>query len=346
MIYQIKTEKLPQLLERLAAAQELCLPVEHKGQVDFASWTPKAKVRLDVCNTARSAKDFFFPQGERLVSFRMEGRQIQVEAPQMEEKPFVIFGARPCDVRSFQLLDRVFLSDPVDRYYENRRRRATIVTAACLEPEETCFCGNFGIDPVRPQLGDVVIWTAGDTLYWESLTDKGEALTAQGGELLEALSEEPEALTQAQDGARAIHERLPFGHLNLQAISSRDWREVFEDPIWEKLSKSCLGCGSCTYVCPTCQCYDIRDFDTGHGVERYRCWDSCMYSSFTQMAHGNPRTTQKERFRQRFMHKLVYFPQNEEGLFSCVGCGRCLNKCPVSTHMVKVIQELGGKQDV
>ena len=31
-------------------------------------------------------------------------------------------------------------------------------------------------------------------------------------------------------------------------------------------------CGTCTFVCPTCQCYDIKDYNTKNGVQRYRCW--------------------------------------------------------------------------
>ena len=87
--------------------------------------------------------------------------------------------------------------------------------------------------------------------------------------------------------------------------------ELFNSDKWAGLSEACLGCGTCTFVCPTCQCYDIRDFDTGHGVQRFRCWDSCMYSDFTKMAGGQPRPTQLERFRQRFMHKLVYYPRKQ-----------------------------------
>ena len=111
------------------------------------------------------------------------------------------------------------------------------------------------------------------------------------------------------------------------------------------MSEACLGCGTCTFVCPTCQCFDIRDFKTNEGVVRYRCWDSCMYSDFTLMAHGNSRTTQMQRFRQRFMHKLVYYPSQNEGLYSCVGCGRCVNKCPQRLNIVKVIKTLGGKNN-
>ena len=117
-----------------------------------------------------------------------------------------------------------------------------------------------------------------------------------------------------------------------------DLNELFNEAEWEEMSEACLGCGTCTFVCPTCQCFDIRDIKAKEGVLRYRCWDSCMYSDFTLMAHGNSRTTQMQRFRQRFMHKLVYFPANNDGMYSCVGCGRCVDKCPASTNIVKVIK--------
>ena len=139
--------------------------------------------------------------------------------------------------------------------------------------------------------------------------------------------------------------KLPLAALTTDRFGGGKTKELFDDPAWAELSSTCLGCGTCTFVCPTCQCYDIKDFNTGHGVVRFRCWDSCMYSDFTKMAHGNNRNSQKERFRQRFMHKLVYYPENNEGLFSCVGCGRCLSRCPISMNIVKVMKKLGGKEN-
>ena len=141
-----------------------------------------------------------------------------------------------------------------------------------------------------------------------------------------------------QENIRAIVEKLPYTNLSLEGWNGNVTEEKFNSPVWEKLYKPCLACGTCTFVCPTCQCYDIKDYDTCHGIQRYRCWDSCMYSDFTMMAHGNNRTSQMQRFRQRFMHKLVYFPANNDGMYSCVGCGRCVEKCPSSLNIVKVIK--------
>ena len=131
------------------------------------------------------------------------------------------------------------------------------------------------------------------------------------------------------------------GKLNLSAFGSDKTQTLFKRPEWQTLSESCLGCGTCTFVCPTCQCYDIQDFNGGKTVRRFRCWDSCMYSDFTQMSAGQPRPTQMERFRQRFLHKLVYFPDNNQGIFGCVGCGRCLRKCPAHMNIVKVVKTIG-----
>ena len=213
----------------------------------------------------------------------------------------------------------------------------TVVTLACTHPEETCFCQSFGIDPATPQ-GDISCWIEGETLFWQTNTEKGDALTAK----LPMLEDTDGAAVAAQqERTRSILKKLPLAGLDLSAVGAGKTKALFDRPEWKQLSESCLGCGTCTFVCPTCQCYDIKEFDSGKLVRRFRCWDSCMYSDFTKMSAGQPRPTQLERFRQRFMHKLVYFPDNNEGCFGCVGCGRCLAKCPIHMNIVKVIKTLG-----
>lgn len=324
-------------LQALADQQRVYLPIEAAGQVNYGVWTPEATVRLDALRTVKSAKDAFFPQVENMMNFKTEGKNLSVQMIDPKAEAFVVLGVRACDARSFEILDRVFLSDPYDPFYAARREHATVVTLACGRPDENCFCVNFGIDPANP-MGDATMWMVDDALYLRANTEKGEKLLAG----LEDADAKPVEEQQAK--TREIAEKLPFAHLNLKGFDGEHLMEKFNNPKWAELSRACLGCGTCTFVCPTCQCYDIRDFDTGNGVQRYRCWDSCMYSDFTLMAHGTNRPTQVERFRQRFMHKLVYFPSNNEGMYSCVGCGRCLAKCPQNLNIVKVIKALGGDE--
>jgi heterodisulfide reductase subunit C len=215
------------------------------------------------------------------------------------------------------------------------------VSLACSRPDTSCVCGAFGIDCAQPD-GDVVTWLAGDYLYWEAQTQKGEKLTSQVEALLESCDEAP--VEEAKAAIHAICDKLPLKDLDLSAWGADAAQTNFDSPLWEQLYKPCLACGTCTFVCPTCQCYDIKDYNTGNGVQRYRCWDSCMYSDFTMMAHGNNRNSQMQRFRQRFMHKLAYFPANNDGMFSCVGCGRCVDSCPAHLNIVKVIKAFGKEE--
>ena len=334
----LKMADLNGWISSIADAQRVFAPIEAAGQVNYGAWTPESRVRLDVLRTVKSPKDAFFPQVENMLNFKMEGKNLSLEQVDPRVEDFVVLGVKACDYKSFEILDRVFLSDPYDPFYAARREHATVVTLACGRPDENCFCTNFGIDAADPQ-GDATMWIVGDSLYIRPNTEKGEALVKG---LEEATDEKPVRDQQAR--TREICDILPFAHLNLEGFDGDHLMEKFQSPRWAELSRACLGCGTCTFVCPTCQCYDIRDFETNDGIQRYRCWDSCMYSDFTLMAHGTNRPTQVERFRQRFMHKLVYFPSNNEGMYSCVGCGRCLAKCPQHLNIVKVVKALGGEK--
>ena len=337
-MYKIAKENLSALFQSIAENQELYLPVEVSGQVNFKAWTQDANVSLETLKTVKSPKDAFFPQSENLYTVQREGKKLSIEPQALKEQNFVVFGMKACDIQGVKVLDNVFLSDPIDSFYAARREHGTIVAMACHEPEESCFCKAFGIDCAEPA-ADVATWMVEGELYWKALTEKGEALTkAVDSLLVEADGADAEKLKAEKNAIHTIVEKLPYSNLSLEGWNGDALTEKFNSPVWEELYKPCLACGTCTFVCPTCQCYDIKDYDTGHGVKRYRCWDSCMYSDFTMMAHGNNRTSQLQRFRQRFMHKLVYYPANNNGMYSCVGCGRCVEKCPASLNIVKVIK--------
>lgn len=328
------------LFEQISSNYKLYIPADDGiSQACFLPYVEGMQL-TDKLNTVRSAKDLFFPQIENLLKFKVQGKQIEIVDHRDPVEPFVVFGVRACDCRSFDVLDNVFLhEEPADTFYKARREQGIVITMACNAPEETCFCTSFGIDPADPA-GDITVWQAEDAYYFRGNTEKGNALL----DSLNLADANDAFVVNQQEYIRSIAKKLPFGKLDLTGFDKEHLMEKFNDPRWAELSEACLGCGTCTFVCPTCQCYDIKEFDNGKEIQRFRCWDSCMYSDFTMMAHGTNRPTQKERFRQRFMHKLVYYPANNDGLYSCVGCGRCLQKCPVNSNIVKVIKTLGGER--
>lgn len=342
----IAKDKIDSLFELIGSKQPLYLPVDNNsGKADFAKWQKGTKLS-EKLKTTRSAKDFFFPKTEHLVSYEMSGKEVKVVDPRKDVEDFVIFGVRACDARGFTAIDNVYLNmNPVDSYYKNRREHGTVIVLACNEPAKTCFCSTFGIDAsLAKPAGDVSCWLADGKYYFEANTDKGKAFVENAKSALE--DADTSAVEACRKNIAEKVEKLPFAHLDLSKFQGKDMLKIFNSKIWDKVSEPCVGCGTCTYVCPTCMCFDVRDFATSNGVRQIRCWDSCMYNDFTQMAAENPRHTQKERSRQRFMHKLMYYPMAHDGMFSCVGCGRCVENCPVNMNIVKVIKAVNESDDI
>ena len=298
---KIAKDRLNELYAKIDETMGLFIPIKRAGEVNYAVWKEGKEVSLDTLKTVKSPKNAFFPQTENLMKFKKDGNNLEIVdvreklSEKIEDRPFVMFGVKACDYKAIEVLDKVFLAEPVDSYYQMRREAFTIVTLACSRPEESCFCGVFGIDATAPA-GDVTTWLDSEYLYWQANTEKGEKLTALVKDLLSDGGENEVAAQQEK--TKEIMAKLPYATLNLSRFKPENLNDLFNAKEWEEMSEACLGCGTCTFVCPTCQCFDIRDFKTNEGVLRYRCWDSCMYSDFTLMAHGNSRTTQMQRFRQ------------------------------------------------
>ncbi|MBP3704126.1 MAG: 4Fe-4S ferredoxin, partial [Clostridia bacterium] len=256
-MFRIKKADLPQLLSAIAAKQEVYLPVNNGGQTNFAVWSEGVEADLDTLKTVKSPKDMFFPQSETLYTVTKENKKLSIHPEELVDQDFVAFGVKGCDIQGFKVLDKVFLAEPVDTYYAARRAHGTIVALACHQPEETCFCNVFGVDCAEPD-ADVVMWIIGEDLFWKPMTEKGETLTAQVSGLLTETDDA--AVEQEKANIHAVVEKLPYSKLSLEGWDGDQTAAKFDPPVWEKLYKPCLACGTCTFVCPTCQCYDIRDF--------------------------------------------------------------------------------------
>ncbi len=203
-MYKIARENLTALFQKIAAEQELYLPVRNEGQVNFGVWTEDAEVDIDTLKSVKSPKDAFFPQSETLYTCVKDGKKLSIEPEALKEQDFVVFGMRACDVKGVEVLDKVFLVDPLDTFYAARRDHGTIVALACHEPEETCFCKVFGVDAAEPA-ADVAAWLIGDDLCWKPLTEKGEELTKA---LSDVLTEDAGADEAVDKEKAAIHHTI------------------------------------------------------------------------------------------------------------------------------------------
>ncbi len=333
---RIAKDQLPDLLAALLERYQVFAPVEEDGLVAFERVESTQEVILEYPNTRLSPKGLLFPQTEMLFSYSLVGERPEVqEAPQSEGRQ-VVFGIRPCDARGFGLLDRVFDNGAwQDTHYLSRRENTTVVALGCIRPALACFCTSVGGGPFSTEGSDVLLTDLGDEYLLDILTDKGATLT----EALSELEEADEGGLRRKAELQAEAEAALAGRVEAEGVD-RKLRGMWDNALWERLGEKCLGCGVCTYLCPTCHCFDIVDEGSGHEGWRLRLWDSCMFPLFTRQASGhNPRPTQRERCRQRFMHKFCYWPENF-GDSGCVGCGRCVANCPVNLDLRQVLTEV------
>ena len=114
----------------------------------------------------------------------------------------------------------------------------------------------------------------------------------------------------------------------------------FDSPAFEEASRNCISCNTCAFICPTCHCFKISDEKIKDTGVRYKSYDSCNNVYFTLEAGGhNPRPAKYRRWRQRSMHKFVYYKERF-GVNLCVGCGHCAISCPVNISIFEVVNHV------
>ena len=326
--WTISKSAVTDFLDEVGKSYQVFAPLKREDILVMERVGDHDQVVLDFYNTKQAPKEVFFPRSEVLFSYR-DGKVIPTSLP---DERRVIFGIRPCDARSAVLLDNVFdAPDYQDPYYVNRRQNTLLIGLACNKPLTTCFCTTVGGGPFSVD-GLDLLWTdLGDRYLVETVTERGEALTANSSCLRQATEED----TAAKAKIAAAAEQMISGPSTEGVKETLDG--MYEDPFWDESHLKCLGCGVCTYLCPTCHCFDIVDEGKDSSGRRVRNWDTCQFALFTHHTSGhNPRPTGKERMRQRVMHKFNYFVANFQEI-ACVGCGRCVRECPVNLDIRAVI---------
>jgi len=333
--------KLENFLAEIKNERDLFAPA---NVMDKMVWTEVGIVKnliWDFSNTEMSPKSFFFPQTECMMTFvnNMDDPQGMV----MQAKPFlnksrILLNVRPCDAKAFRTLDLIFIQDDMtnDLYWRDKREKTLLIGLACNNPSPTCFCTSMDCGPYHEEGLDLLLVDLKDKILIRVLSENGSLLVKD----LPAADdiEIEQAIKLKVDAENMIKSRIGINRINSLEILT-----LYEHPMWERVQDNCISCSVCTFCCPTCHCFDIQDEVQGECGRRVRNWDYCMSWLFTMHGTGyNPRGTRKDRVRQRFMHKFKYIPLKRNGIIGCVGCGRCIQLCPVNIDVRAVITKMNG----
>jgi len=334
-------------LEGLKDVYTLFVPVKDGDFHTFMPMNGDKVPDFEYQNTRLSPKAVIYPRSERLFEYTLNAADPEANILKESEKdysPRAIVGIRPCDAHAFQIVRRNFDNPEYrDPWWVQHFESTTLVGLGCNDPCGTCFCTAVGGGPFHEQGLDALVYDLGDRFLVKGLTDKGEAFLARMGEGEPA---DLAAVKEAETRAASITNQMTASP-STEKLKGMKINDLFNAPFWDEVAFGCLNCGTCTYLCPTCWCFDIQDEVLGKEGDRIRNWDSCMFPLFTLHGSGhNPRDKKTQRVRQRFMHKLKYYVDKYGDGVQCSGCGRCVRYCPVNIDIRTVCERMNNYQSV
>lgn len=324
-------------IRELTAMQKLVAPVSlGNNQYAFRDVTNGDEIADTYIPTILPPKKYFMPQKETIVSFNKEK---QAWTPVVDSEDITVFGVRTCDLAGIQSLNMVFKDDPQDINYTTRGNKVTIIGFECND-----YCDEYAscavMDTHFPNGGyDLFMTDLGDCFLIHVNSAAGDKIVSNSKVTKEANDTHLNRLKALHDKKRGIFkDEVKVKHRELKAL----FEKSFDHPVWDKLNDTCLACGNCTNVCPTCYCFDIKDdinLDLNTGV-RVRVWDSCQTEPFAKVAGDeNFRESRKERQKHRYMRKFNY-PVDKYSRYFCTGCGRCSRTCMAKINLKETIDAL------
>ncbi len=322
-LYAITDGGLQNLVEGLISEMEVIGVKAKQGKYAYGNIHRFEELQLGYDSTIMPPTKFLFPAKETLIKYNVhEGHKFEAV---LDTKQRVLIGVHPDDINAIELLDEVFMSANIDPNYITRRQNTMIVGVDCLNPSPRSFAPSMGtqiadsgFDLLLTDIGIGYVVTVGTKKGAEYLAKYANPREVTGEEISTQKRVRDEALHRYQVSLIVHKERL------LKLL-----QENYDNPYWESRSKTCLNCGSCVMVCPTCFCFDVQDeveLNLKEG-QRYRSWDGCVLSDFAKVATGeNFRHSKGSRFRHRMFRKGKYILE-KYGMPGCVGCGRCGSFC-------------------
>ncbi|MBM3284574.1 MAG: hypothetical protein FJY81_01740, partial [Candidatus Aminicenantes bacterium] len=296
-----------------------------------------SRIALNATRTIIPPKKIMVPSSFNTFHFTEKG--YQEDLSRVTDR--ILFGVHSCDIHGLLILDKLFAQAYPDPYYLEPREKTLILGLSCW-PDEHCFCKSTqthiiqeGYDLFFTDLKDYfLVWIG---------SSRGDDLIRLAPQLFNENLTEKDIKTYINWQA----ERDLAFQTEIHFIRMPDLMELnYNAPFWEEVGAACLACGSCTMVCPTCNCYNVMDkqFLGGKPGQRIRHWDSCTLPEYSEVAGGeNFREKKSERLKLWYTHKLQAFI-SKYGKPSCVGCGRCLVTCPVQINVKTVVAALEGQE--
>jgi sulfhydrogenase subunit beta (sulfur reductase) len=324
----LRHSSLPLFLKELAAYGDVHGPVMTDDTVPaFGRIDSPADLRLDNRRALIPPKKYLLPPRETVLTFSPDRGY---RHPPVSERKIILFGLHPCDLAGISYLDKVFTATEPDPLYLKRRRNLILVGLSC-EPDDYCFCGDMGTG--EPSQFDIFLHCTVEGYRLAGGSPQGEQIISG----ISMLLSECELLPHSRQACLIERKILDAAACN----------ETFPDsPLWDDFAARCLSCGACSLCCPTCYCFDIREYGSldGETAKRLREWDNCLFTEHGKVAGGfNFRNNRRARFLYRYQHKYLGFGP-VRGIVACVGCGRCREVCPVRIDLLDLFREGGHEQ--
>lgn len=329
----ISSDAWSSFLKQLAAKYNLYAPKEKWGGIEHQVCAPEelSDIIYPTARLTTPTKFFFYPPRENVTS------------PESSTKTNILLGIKDCDLRAIKTLDKIYLDpDYVDPYYKDKRDNTIIISSDCSEPCEVCFCSLLGGNPYPEEGFDLDISILDGGVLIEIGSAKGKALIEK--HKLSASPAVEDKLKKRQQARDRAVKKIKELNKDFNIPGASDIVDLvdkkYDSEVWDEMAKTCVACGACTNICPSCHCFLLAEISPDR-LDKERFWDSCQYTGFARVAGGaNPRQKVYERFRNRFYCKLFMKPKNYDFL-ACTACGRCIEACQGKIDIRELYTKLG-----
>jgi len=323
----IKKKEWDKAIEELLLSYTIFACVENEYGLDYELIRSAdiSKISYNKPKPATPLKSFFLPVKENVTSDRAD------------EKPRLIMGIPNCDIEGLSLLDDIYLDkDYNDIFYRQRRENTLLISSDCIGIQEHCHCTSYNIKPYSENHADLAVINLNGTIVLRLLSGKGEDFVRKMP-AVQSLDERS-TISEIEKEQLATEKMLATSNKNLPDYKrTGDLVKHSKTEIWEKYSATCVSCGACTTICPTCTCFLLIDKPDFKKVKQM---DACQYPGFERVAGGEDALFElHNRFRNRYMCKYIWKPEKFSSL-ACTGCGRCIDACIGKINKNEIFMEL------